>query len=101
MSMNHDPINKKVTVYIDNLFAGVGANQQLFDLKEELVTNLKEKTSDIKSRGLDDDQAFNSLDNSMKVSYNFLKELILANSPKGGDAKPRVYDTCVRTAGLH
>lgn len=58
MSMNHDPINKKVTIYIDNLFAGVGPSQQLFDLKEELVTNLKEKIADIKSWGLDDEQAF-------------------------------------------
>jgi len=50
--------NKKITTYIDNLFSEVGASQQLFDLKEELVTNLKEKIADIKSRGLDDEQAF-------------------------------------------
>ena len=50
--------NKKITTYIDNLFSEVGASQQLFDLKEELVTNLNEKIADIKSRGLDDEQAF-------------------------------------------
>lgn len=58
MSRNDDPMDKKVTAYIDNLFAGVGDSQQLLDLKEELATNLKEKIADIKSRGLDDEQAF-------------------------------------------
>ncbi len=58
MSRNDDPMNKKITAYIENLFAGVGASQQLMDLKEELATNLKEKIADIKSRGLDDEQAF-------------------------------------------
>ncbi len=58
MSRNYDPINKRVTTYIDNLFTGVGASQQLFDLKEELATNLKEKIADIKSLGLDDEHAF-------------------------------------------
>ncbi|NLN87498.1 MAG: hypothetical protein GX133_07845 [Syntrophomonadaceae bacterium] len=58
MSKNDDPMNKKATTYIENLFAGVADSQQLRDLKEELVTNLREKTADIKSRGLDDEQAF-------------------------------------------
>jgi len=35
-------LDKKVNSYIDQLFSGVGESQQLFDLKEELATNLKE-----------------------------------------------------------
>lgn len=58
MLRNDEPVNKRVNDYIDNLFAGVGTSQQLFDLKEELAINLREKISDIKSRGLDDEQAF-------------------------------------------
>ena len=58
MLRNNEPVNKKVNDYIDNLFAGVGPSQQLFDLKEELAINLQEKISDIKARGLDDEQAF-------------------------------------------
>ena len=58
MLRNNEPVNKKVNDYIDNLFAGVGPSHQLFDLKEELAINLREKISDIKSRGLDDEQAF-------------------------------------------
>lgn len=50
--------NRKVANYIDNLFSNVGASQHLFDLKEELATNLKERIADIKSRGTDDEQAF-------------------------------------------
>ena len=58
MLKSDSPLNKKINDYLDHLFSGVGASQQLFDLKEELATNLKEKTQDIKARGLDDDQAF-------------------------------------------
>jgi hypothetical protein len=56
--LKNEKLDKKVNAYIENLFSGVGASQQLFDLKEELATNLKEKTYDIQSRGLDEDQAF-------------------------------------------
>ena len=38
---NH--LDKKVNAYIDNLFSGISPTQQLYDLKEELVTNIKEK----------------------------------------------------------
>lgn len=58
MSKNESIIDKKVTAYIDNLFSDVGESQQLFDLKEELVINMKEKAQDYKARGMDDEQAF-------------------------------------------
>jgi hypothetical protein len=58
MLMNDPNLNKKVAAYLDNLFAGVGGSQQLFDLKEELAINIKEKTADYMSRGMDKDQAF-------------------------------------------
>lgn len=51
-------LEQRVNAYIDNLFAGVGPTQQLFDLKEELAVNLKEKTADYRARGMDEAQAF-------------------------------------------
>jgi len=39
-------LDENIRAYIDKL-AGVGESQQLFDLKEELFSNLKEKTSKI------------------------------------------------------
>ncbi|MDD4802200.1 MAG: permease prefix domain 1-containing protein [Syntrophomonas sp.] len=92
MSKNDQPINtnKKVTAYIDNLFSGVGASQQLFDLKEELVTNLKEKIIDIKSRGLDDEQAFKEA----VISMGDLGGLVDDMRRIGQDtAKQRVYSS--------
>lgn len=41
--MNNTSLHNKVKTYIEKLFAGVGASQELFDLKEELATNMKEK----------------------------------------------------------
>ena len=43
-------LDRKVNAYIDNLFAGIGASQQLFDLKEELATNMKERIADFMAR---------------------------------------------------
>jgi len=51
-------LDENIRAYIDKLFAGVGESQQLFDLKEELFSNLKEKTSDYVVRGMDEEQAF-------------------------------------------
>jgi hypothetical protein len=58
MSKNESIIEKRIESYIDNLFSGVGDSQQLFDLKEELLINMKEKVQDYKARGMDEEQAF-------------------------------------------
>ena len=58
MSKNESRIEKRIKSYIDNLFSGVGGSQQLYDLKEELIINMKEKAQDYKARGMDEEQAF-------------------------------------------
>lgn len=52
------PLDRKIEKYVDELFSGVGPSQDLFDLKEEIRTNLGEKMADLRSRGLDEDRAF-------------------------------------------
>ncbi|MGI5839379.1 MAG: permease prefix domain 1-containing protein [bacterium] len=51
-------VDIRIQKYIENLFAEIGASQQLFDLKEELTTNIKEKIADYQSHGMDNEQAF-------------------------------------------
>ena len=46
MGNTEQTLNSKVKKYIDHLFSDVEPSQQLFDLKEELTTNLKEKIED-------------------------------------------------------
>jgi hypothetical protein len=88
--LKNENIDKKVRAYIDNLFSGVGTSQQLFDLKEELATNIKEKIFDIKSRGLDDEQAFKEA----IISMGDLKGLVDDMRKLGQDiAKQNVYST--------
>lgn len=58
MSNKKNIIDGKVNTYIDKSFSDVGASQQLFDLKEELATNMKEKIADYQSRGMEYEQAF-------------------------------------------
>lgn len=58
MSKNDSRLDNKITAYLDNLFSGVGGSQQLFELKEELTTNMKEKIADYEARGMNDEQAF-------------------------------------------
>lgn len=100
MMFKNEIIDKKVTVYIENLFSEVGASQQLFDLKEELATNLKEKTADIKSLGMDDDQAFREA----VISMGDLSGLVDDMRKLGQDtAKQNVYSTMtsrISTAGI-
>ena len=48
---NNKSLDDKIIAYVDHLFAGVGATQQLFDLKEELITNIR-KIADYKSIGM-------------------------------------------------
>ncbi len=58
MSKNENHLEHRITVYFDNLFSGVGSSQQLFELKEELTTNMKEKIADYRARGMNEEQAF-------------------------------------------
>lgn len=51
-------IDARVVKYVDHLFANVGPTPQLFDLKEELATNLKEKIADLMAQGLGPEEAF-------------------------------------------
>lgn len=100
MSKYENGIDKKVTAYVDSLFSGVGASQQLFDLKEELAINIKEKTADYKARGMDHDQAFKEA----VISMGDLSGLVEDMRKLGQDtAKQSVYSTMtarISTAGI-
>lgn len=100
MLKNENPLNKRVTAYIDKLFSGVGASQQMFDLKEELSTNIKEKTADYQSRGMDEEQAFKEA----VISMGDLSGLVADMHLLGQDtAKQSVYSAMtsrISTAGI-
>jgi hypothetical protein len=68
----------------------VGATQQLFELKEELAINIKEKTADFKARGMDEEQAFKEA----IISMGDLSGLVDDMRKLGQDtAKQSVYST--------
>lgn len=100
MLKNDNPINIKVAAFIDDLFSGVGPSQQLFDLKEEIATNIKEKISDYRSRGMDDDHAFKEA----IISMGDLSGLIDDMSKLGQDtARQDIYSNMtnrISTAGI-
>jgi hypothetical protein len=100
MTKSKNSIDAKVKAYIDNLFAGVGASQQLFDLKEELATNMREKIADYKSRGMEDEQAFKEA----VISMGDLGGLVDDMRKVGQDtAKRAVYSSMtarISTAGI-
>ncbi|MFD1394785.1 permease prefix domain 1-containing protein [Kroppenstedtia eburnea] len=88
MQKNKKALDEKIERYFNDLFAGVGQSQQLFDLKEELSTNLKEKIADYQSRGLADEQAFKEA----VISMGDLSGLVEDLRQLGPDtAKPSVY----------
>jgi hypothetical protein len=100
MTKNSNSLDAKVKTYIDKIFANVGASQQLFELKEELATNLKEKIGDYQSRGLNEDQSFREA----VVSMGDLNGLVEDMRRLGQDtAKQVVYSSMtarISTAGI-
>ncbi|GAB4074715.1 permease prefix domain 1-containing protein [Barrientosiimonas marina] len=56
--MTQSNLDYKIQNYIDDLFSDVGKSQDLFEIKEELTTNLKEKVADYQKQGFDEDAAF-------------------------------------------
>lgn len=83
-------MDEKIERYFDDLFAGVGRSQQLFDLKEELSTNLKEKIADYQSQGLSDEQSFKEA----VISMGDLSGLVEDLRELGKDtAKQSVYSS--------
>lgn len=97
---NENAVDKKVNSYIDNLFSGVGPTQQLFELKEELAVNIKEKIADYITRGMDEDQAFKE----SVISMGDLGGLVEDMRKLGQDtAKQSVYSSMtarISTAGI-
>lgn len=90
-------LENKISAYIDALFTGVGASQQLFDLKEEITTNLNEKTLDYKNKGISEDQAFKEA----IVSLGDLSGLVAEMRQIGQDkAKQAVYSTMTARISL-
>ncbi|MFD1436361.1 permease prefix domain 1-containing protein [Kroppenstedtia eburnea] len=90
MQKNKKALDEKIERYFNDLFAGVGQSQQLFDLKEELSTNLKEKIADYQSRGLDGEQAFKEA----VISMGDLSGLVEDMRQLGQDtAKQSVYSS--------
>ncbi|MGI6575092.1 MAG: permease prefix domain 1-containing protein [bacterium] len=100
MTKLKDGLDKKIYAYIDNLFSNVGATQQLFELKEELAINIKEKTADYKARGMDEEKALKEA----IISMGDLSGLVDDMRKLGRDAaKQSVYSTMtarISTAGI-
>jgi len=100
MSKIKNHLDKKIWAYIDKLFSGVGATQQLFELKEELAVNIREKTADYRARGMDEEQALKEA----IISMGDLSGLVDDMRQLGQDtAKQAVYSTMtarISTAGI-
>lgn len=99
ISNKHD-LTEKVKAYLEKLFSGVGPTQQLYDLKEELTTNIIEKVTDYKARGMEDEQAFQEA----VISMGDLSGLVDDMRRLGQDrAKQTVYSSMtarISTAGI-
>lgn len=100
MTNNKNLMDSKVRKHFDALFSDVGASQQLFELKEELATNLKEKIADYQSRGMADEQAFKEASISMGDLRGLVDDMRLIGQDT---AKQSVYSTMtarISTAGI-
>ncbi|WP_077622315.1 permease prefix domain 1-containing protein [Sediminibacillus massiliensis] len=93
-------LNEKIKAYLDDLFAGVGESQQLFDLKEELAINLREKIGDYEKTGMSQEEAFKAAVSSMGDLSGLVDDMREAGRDK---ARQNVYTSMserISTAGL-
>lgn len=100
MSKKNRRMEKRVEEYIEKLFSHVGKSQQLFDLKEELATNMKEKIADYLSQGMDEEQAFKETIASMGDLSGLVEDMRQLGQDQ---AKQAVYSTMtarISTAGI-
>lgn len=89
MSKNKE-LQQKVQRHVDELFKEVNGSQQLFELKEELTTNMKEKILDYESRGMEEGQAFKEA----IISFGDLSGLVEDMRRHGQDkVKQQVYSS--------
>ncbi|WP_257129713.1 permease prefix domain 1-containing protein [Bacillus cereus] len=56
--MRNKKLDERIQAYIDKQFMDVKETQQLFDMKEELYINLKERISDMIKEGYTEEDAF-------------------------------------------
>ncbi|SER05787.1 permease prefix domain 1-containing protein [Piscibacillus halophilus] len=93
-------LNEQVKKYIEDLFKEVGRSQQLFDLKQELTTNMHERIKDYKNQDMTDEEAFKEA----KVSMGDLSGLVEDMREVGRqEAKKEVYDSMtnrISTGGI-
>ncbi|NIK12059.1 permease prefix domain 1-containing protein [Alkalibacillus almallahensis] len=81
-------LNRDVQHYIDDLFKDVGESQQLFDLKQELITNMHARISDYQKQGMSEQEAFRET----KASMGDMSGLVEDMRQHGADtSKQTVY----------
>ncbi|MDQ0159327.1 permease prefix domain 1-containing protein [Alkalibacillus salilacus] len=81
-------LNRDVQQYVDDLFKGVSESQQLFDLKQELITNMHARISDYQKQGMSDEEAFQEA----KASMGDMSGLVEDMRQHGADeSKQTVY----------
>ncbi|MGP4071605.1 permease prefix domain 1-containing protein [Piscibacillus sp. B03] len=93
-------LNEEVRKYVDDLFKDVGKSQQLFDLKQELITNMHERIKDYQKLGMSDEEAFREA----KVSMGDLSGLVDDMREAGREeARGEVYSSMtnrISTGGI-
>ena len=51
-------MNKKIEAHINELFRDIPKEPNVFEIKEELLSNLNEKYNDLMAEGKSDDEAY-------------------------------------------
>ncbi|MBU8906330.1 permease prefix domain 1-containing protein [Desertibacillus haloalkaliphilus] len=93
-------LDQRIQTYVNKLFSGVGDSQQLFDLKEELTTNLKEKISDYIKSGMEEDDAFKEAVSSLGDLSGLVDDMRDIGQDKARQAVYSSMTSRISTAGL-
>ena len=75
MFMKNKNVEKELQQFLDRQFAGVQETQQLFEIKEELRVNLRERISDMMKQGKTEKEAFKEAVISMGDLSGLVEEM--------------------------
>ena len=72
-------MNKKIEIYVNSLFENAPQSKKNHELKEEIISSVNDKYNDLRSLGIDEDEAYNKAisnigDVEELIGYDFINK---------------------------
>src|SRR5690554_6198503 len=100
MTKMSERMESKIKAHFDKLFSGVGSSQELYELKEELTINLREKILDYTAEGMSEDKAFKEAVISMGDLSGLVEDMRQVGQNRAKEAVYTSMSQKISTTGI-